>query len=80
MTQRMHAVGNGYQVSCNVLDLLTTNPSAVLTHDGTTAAQLVYGKGMPAGGLYCPGTVPAGPCPVSSPIPVRTTNAVTILT
>ena len=33
--------------------------------DGSSVAQLVYGKGMPAGGLYCPGTTPGGPCPVS---------------
>lgn len=68
MTYKTHALGNGYQVSCNVLDLLSTNPLAVLTYGGTTAAQLVYGKGMPAGGLYCPGTIAAGPCPVSSTV------------
>lgn len=60
-----HATGTYQAVPCNLSQLLQSNPLAALTVDGTTAAQLVYGKGMPAGGLYCPGTSPAGACPVS---------------
>ena len=58
--------GGALEVSCDVYSLLQKNPLAPLAVDGTTVAQLVYGKGMPAGGLYCPGTSPAGPCPVST--------------
>ena len=53
-------------ISCDISSLLQHNPLAQLSADGITAAQLVYGKGMPAGGLFCPGTSPSGPCPVST--------------
>ena len=53
-------------ISCDISSLLQHNPLAQLSADGITAAQLVYGKGMPAGGLFCPGDSPAGPCPVST--------------
>ncbi len=59
------AVGGAAVISCDISSLLQRNPLTPLSADGTTAAQLVYGKGMPAGGLFCPGTSPAGPCPVS---------------
>ena len=57
--------GGALVVSCDFYSLLQSSPSTALSLDGTTVAQLVYGKGMPAGGLYCPGSSPAGPCPVS---------------
>lgn len=58
------AAGGAFTVSCDIYNLLQANPLASLSVDGTTAAQLVFGKGMPAGGLFCPGSSPAGPCPV----------------
>ena len=60
------AAGGASNISCDVYSLLQNNPLAAIAADGTTIAQLVYGKGLPAGGLYCPGTAPAGACPVSA--------------
>ncbi|DBA93014.1 TPA: hypothetical protein ACH3X2_003355 [Trebouxia sp. C0005] len=61
-------------ISCDIFSLLQHDPLAPLSADGTTAAQLVFGKGMPAGGLFCPGTSPAGPCPAGSYCPEPLTS------